>query len=108
MKTLTKFELEDGTIIYVEDDSTQGPNNITPGVRGGEISPKIKQKFEGEIEKVKPVSEKLISELSELSKKPSEIEVEFGFKLSGSVGFVLTSGEAEANFKVKLVWKQKQ
>ncbi len=107
MKALTRFELGDGTIIYVEDDSIQGLTNVTPVVRGGEIPPKIKQKFEGEIEKVKPVSEKLISELSGLSKKPSEIEVEFGFKLSGSVGFVITSGEAEANFKVKLVWKQK-
>ena len=40
--------------------------------------------------------------------KPGEVEIEFGIELGGEMGIPLvTRGEAKANFKVTLKWKDK-
>jgi hypothetical protein len=37
---------------------------------------------------------------------PSEVKVEFGAKISGEVGLIVSSSQAEANFKISIVWKK--
>ena len=36
---------------------------------------------------------------------PSEVSVEIGLKLSGSVGFIITKAGAETEMKVSLTWE---
>src|SRR5271170_477349 len=35
---------------------------------------------------------------------PSEVSVEFGAKVGGEVGLIISKGNAEANFKIKVTW----
>lgn len=38
--------------------------------------------------------------------QPGEVEIEFGVEVGGSMGIpLITSGQAKANFKIKLKWK---
>lgn len=36
---------------------------------------------------------------------PSEVTVEFGVKVGADVGLIVSSSQAEANFKIKVTWK---
>jgi hypothetical protein len=36
---------------------------------------------------------------------PSEVTVEFGAKIGGEVGLIVSKSQAEANFKIKITWK---
>ena len=53
---------------------------------------------------VKPLVGSVYNSLQELN-SPTEIELEFGIKLAAKTGIIVTSAESEANFRVKLAWK---
>jgi hypothetical protein len=61
--------------------------------------------LEAEFESVAAVAESVLNSLKAL--RPGEVEIEFGVELGGEMGIPLvTKGEAKANFKVTLKWKE--
>src|SRR5438445_13012565 len=55
--------------------------------------------------RVRPAADSLMNTLQGLAIVPEEATVEFGIKLSGTVGAVIASTGVEANFIVTLKWQ---
>lgn len=104
MKRLVEFPLENGGTVLVEvAEPEQG--GLVPASRGRDVVVKAQQTLQQALGKLQPTAEAIISQLKGLSEQPSEIEVEFGLKLSAEAGAVLAAAGAEANYNIKLVWK---
>ena len=108
MKHLVKFEMEDGSTIFVEVDEAETGGTTRAARRPGEIAEEAKETFEQALNKIRPATEKVISTLRGLAHKPDEIEMEFGFSLNAVVGAVIASASTEANYKVTLRWTSKE
>jgi len=54
------------------------------------------------VEVIRPLVEKIISPLMTLEKKPSKVDLEFGFRFGGDAQVVLTQNQAESLVKVRL------
>jgi hypothetical protein len=106
MKRIVEYELEDGGSILVEVDVPEG-GGFERVSRGDEIT-KASVSFDQAINQVKPVAQKVIGKLREITDPPDEIVMQFGLKLGAKAGMVLASADAEANYSVTLTWKREQ
>lgn len=108
MKRLIEFHLEDGTTIMAEVDELNVEGGVVPvSTKLGEVE-KAETTFEAAVSKIRPVAESVITTLCDIPKRPDEIELEFGLKLNGKTGIYIASVGTEANFQVRLTWKQKK
>ena len=106
MKRLIEFPLEDGSTIMVEVDESKVEGGVVPvSTKPGEVE-KAQNTFEAAVSKIRPVAESVITTLHDIPKRPDEIELEFGLKLNGKTGIYIASVGTEANFQVRLTWKQ--
>lgn len=109
MKQLVEFALAGGDVILVEVDA---PASARPQMRGlanpQAIVEKAKISFDQALDKLKPAASAIISKLRELAESPDEISVEFGIKLNAAAGAVIASAGVEANYTVRLLWKQRR
>jgi hypothetical protein len=103
MKRIIEYELEDGGSILVEVDVPEG-GGFERVNRRDEIT-KASISFDKALEQVRPVAQKVISKLRDITDPPDEIVLEFGLKLGAQAGMVLASADAEANYTVTLTWK---
>jgi len=109
MKKLAEFALADGSTILAEVDSELVPTTVSGAtLRGatGEVVERAAISFDDAILKVRSAAEAIITRLRDIAEPPDTIEVEFGLKLSSSVGAIIASGSGEAHFDVKLSWKR--
>jgi hypothetical protein len=58
------------------------------------------------IDKIRPAADQLLGVLKGLQSQPRSVEVEFGVKLTGSLGAIIATAAGEGNFKIKLVWNR--
>jgi len=102
---IIEYPLQDGTSVLIEvaDDGQQG--NWRDASTETVLS-RANDTLESAIERVKPAAQAIISRLSTLSERPTEIELEFGIKFSAQAGAIIASGSVEANYVVKLKWTQ--
>jgi hypothetical protein len=105
MKHLVEFALEDGSTITAEVDEPEFKKAVTRGALPLQVIDQAGQTFEAALEKIKPAATVIIAKLRDIVDAPSEIEVEFGLKLSAEAGALIASAATEANFKVTLSWK---
>ena len=93
-------KIDENTTVYFEldDDSIEEYRRVS---LSGEAA---QQEFKKALEHIKPATDELLSTLTNLIERPKEISVEFGIKVSGSLGAIIAKSSAEANFKVALKW----
>lgn len=106
MSQILEFDIEGGGSIFVEatDERAKG---WAPASKGGaRVLGKTAESFEKALSAIKPVADTLLRTLKNLAERPEEFEVEFGFKIDGTLGAVLASSTAGAHCHVKLVWKK--
>ena len=109
MKELVAFTLPGGSTILVEVEEPEAVGGITRASRKpGEVFIEAKESFEQALEKMRTSAELVVTKLRDLSVKPDEMEMEFGFNLSAQFGAVIASATAEANYKVTLRWTKKE
>ncbi len=94
--------LSDGITIMVEVDEPKG-RGLRPISRDDED--KVARKFSDYLPSVQSIASSIIDTLQALPHKPETIAVEFGLKISGEAGIILTKGSTEANLKLSLTWK---
>ena len=109
MKRFVAFKLNDGSTIVVEVDE---PETVGGAVRAAR-SPKdlldeAKHSFDEALQKIQVATESAITSLRNLSQKPDEITMEFGFNFSAEFGAIIAKASADANYKVTLNWKRKE
>ncbi len=102
-KNLVQFELEDGSPVLIEVEEPTAKSSqkvsITPqGIAQAQV------RFAEAIAQIRPAAEVVLDAFRQMN-HPSEVNLEFGIKLSGKLGAIFTAVESEATFKVVLKWK---
>ena len=104
MKRLIEFPLGDGSTVLVEVDEPP-IDGVERVARPGEVI-RAETPFSTALSKLRPVAESIFAQLQGMRNQPDEVGVEFAFKLSGKMDFIIASAETEGNFKVSLTWKR--
>lgn len=105
MKRIVEFPLESGDSIFVEVEDPV-PIDDCIGLRD-EIVQKAQQTFESALEKIKPLTNAIMTKVRSLNEPADEVEVKFGIKMSAELGAVIASGNGEVNYEITLKWQRK-
>ena len=110
MATL-KFELADGTTVYVEatEAHKNSPGFIPSNRSEDDSANKPAVSFEAQIDSIQKVSAVMMKKFREgFSEQPSDIDISFGLKASTEVnGFVISKSGPESSFAVSLHWRER-
>ena len=104
MRRLVKFPLADGNFIVVEVDEPETSGTVRAS-RSDDMIDEAKQTSDQSLNTIRTSTESVINKLQSLTHRPDEIEMEFGFNMSGEFGAVIAKVTAEANYKVTLRWQ---
>jgi hypothetical protein len=112
MKRLVEFKLtnnpSDESTIVVEINEPEPEGGVTRASRGpGQMLDVARDTFETGLEKIHRATESAIAKLRNLSEKPDEVTMEFGFNLNAEFGAIIASAGVEANYKVTISWSKK-
>ena len=102
MKHLVEFPLEEGGSIVVEIDEPETGGTVRAG-REDKIE-QARETFEDALNKVLPATKTVVEKVRAMASKPDEIEVTFGVNLNTTVGAVIASATAAANFGMTVRW----
>lgn len=105
-----KFQLEDGTVVYIESgDSPKGSSGLIPGMRG-DAADQAALSFEKSVTAVRKMAATMINSMREgFIEQPEEVQINFGLKASGELGsLVVARGGMEANYNVSLRWRSEK
>lgn len=100
MAEFVAVPLEMGGVIVVEMDQDQA--GVVKAGRAGQIVGKATQTLEAALDSVVPAAQSILAKLRQAH--PHDITVEFGLKLTGEAGAVITRTTGECNLKVTLHW----
>lgn len=103
-REVAKFQTGTGVEFLAE---TVEPDFGTLQFVSARRDPETAINFTSALDRVKPVAETLIEKLRDLAVHPDAVEIQFGIKLSGSVGALIASTGTEANFQIKMTWNRK-
>jgi hypothetical protein len=107
MATYIKFELEDGTAVYMETtDVAKGSSGLLPSTRGTTEQASIS--FEKSVDAVRKMAVAMLNNLREgFTEQPEEVQINFGLKGSAELGnLVVARSGMESNYNVMLRWRK--
>ncbi len=111
MASYVKFELDDGTIVYVEStDSPRGSSGLIPPGRNAEqAADQAAISFDKSVQTIRKMATSLMQNLQTgFEEQPEEVGINFGLKTSNDLGaLIVARGGMEANFNVSLRWRHK-
>lgn len=102
MKRIIEFPLEAGGVVRVEtDEPATGP--VTRGLPT-ETMERASETFENALGSVRAAASAVLTRMQELPQRPDMLEVQFGVRLTGKIGAVLSAVSGEAHFVVRVTW----
>ncbi len=108
--TLVKFELEDGSFMYIEVDKKLSASQSKvedledlAGI-GDEVIQKASQSLEKSLSGIKAIGDAVINKVKSFNEPADEVEVKFGIKMSADLGAVIAKGSGEVNYEITLKW----
>lgn len=99
-----EYILENGENVIFETRIESG--DVFEDVDFGDTVSKVGKSIKDVVSKIRPIMKEVVEGILDEKNCPDELEVEFGVALSASMGAIITSSQAEANFKVKTLWKK--
>lgn len=102
MSYLIKIPTSDGTAILAEVEESE--LGAAPAGRPGEVVATATEKLEDAIRKIKPTIAAVFEELRDYTTGASEVELQFGLKMTAQSGVIFASTGVEGHFHVKLKW----
>ena len=104
MPNLIEVPLEKGGSILIEVDApTSG--EVLRGKAATQVIEQVSQTLEKALSHVRSTADVVIAQLRSIPQTPDEVSVEFGIRFGAKGTVYIAGGEAEANFKVALKWK---
>ncbi|MDY7088267.1 MAG: CU044_2847 family protein [Actinomycetota bacterium] len=106
MAHLLEFPVGEGVdaVVTFEVDPGELPDELVLAANAeSPVAGRVRISFEEALQQLKPSLQRVGALVRELA--PSEASVEFGLKMGGETGVIVAKGNAEANFKLALVWK---
>ena len=110
MASYLKFELKDGTIVYLETiEAPKGGSGLIPASRG-EATEKANLPFEASFNSIRKMAAVMLQDLREgFAQEPEEVTINFGLKASAELGnLVVARGGMDANYGVTLRWRNEK
>jgi hypothetical protein len=107
MASYLKFELEDGTFVYLEAaEAPKSSSGLIPASRGDNTAETTPPSFEKSIDSLRKMAAVMVSSLREgFTIEPDEVSISFGVKASAELGNLLIArGGMDANYNVSLRW----
>lgn len=105
MSQLIEVPLAGGGTILIEAEAAPSSETMR-GFAAKKALEQVEQTFEAALENVKATANAVITKLRDIQQAPEEVTVEFGIKFGAKGNVYIAGGEAEANFKVAIKWKQ--
>ena len=104
MEWLVGLPVEAGSekMLVVEVDRSEISEDLVLASEQGKMTARAQVTLEEALARLKPSLHKVVDLFKELS--PEQTVVEFGLKLGGETGAIITKGTADANFKVTMSW----
>jgi hypothetical protein len=95
-----------GDVIVAEVAKLPDDTGTEPAALPDQVARKAAETFEAAVAKAKPIAQAVIATMTDVAEGVTEVQVEFGLKLSAEAGVILTSGGVEANFTVSVKWER--
>jgi len=100
---VVSYDLEDGHVeIEVQGEV---PHGIERASIGGRTVERAQVAFAEAVAVARDVADTLHASFARAASRPDEVELEFGLKLSGSSGVVVSAASIEASLRVKCTWR---
>jgi Trypsin-co-occurring domain 1 len=103
MAELVQFELSDGGMVFAEVAADE-PGMRRAGRTADEMWVKAATNLDQGLDGVRSAANATLSKLQNLARKPDEIELEFGVRLTAAAGAVIANTSAEGHLQVRLAW----
>lgn len=108
MNDYIEIDISGDTKLFIQTNSAEKNGTGTRKMRdvsykNNKILKATKAQFEQSLDAVKYVGQSLSEKFKDL--QPDNVEIEFGITLSAEANVIISSISTEANFKVKLTWK---
>ena len=88
------------TLLFeIERPASLGPSAVSIRRDDGTID------LDAALSGVRQAAAQVLDAVRSIAVQPDSCEIQFGVKLSGSVGAIIAKAATEANFTIKLVWK---
>jgi hypothetical protein len=101
-ETIVAAKLNDGGTLLFEVErppASLGPSAVTIRRDDGTID------LDAALVGVRQAAAQVLDAVRSIAVQPDSCEIQFGVKLSGTVGAIIAKASTEANFTIKLVWK---
>lgn len=105
---MTEFQVQDEEdVILVEFDDESGLHSVSNDPH--EFIEKSKEAIERSMKTVQRMAKKAVKTIQAIpvSERPSNVEFQFGIKMSGEAGAVISKVGAEAAIIVTMTWEHK-
>jgi len=103
MSRVLIFEDNGSTIeVITNDDEPLGAERVSVG---GKVVEAAKITFDEAVSSARQVAEAVWRTFNAPIQRPNELELEFGLKITGSAGAVVSSASAEATLHIRCMWK---
>jgi hypothetical protein len=108
MANYLKFELDDGTFVYIETtDTPKGSSGLIPAGKGAEHADATLS-FDKSIGAVGKMAVAMLDQFRKgFADQPEEVAINFSLKASGELGNLIVSrGGSEANYGISIRWRK--
>ena len=103
MEKIVEYEI-DGQKVFIEGNLPDSGSTFVSDGNNTVIT--ATNSFGQAMEPVMTFAKDVITRISNINiRRPAEIELEFGIKLSGAVNFWVITGNGEGTINLKLTWK---
>lgn len=103
MAELARFELAEGGDVVIEVDTAPATSRVS---RRDDLVLEAKHSFERALGAVRDAASAALGQFQAMTRKPDEIEIKFGVKLSAEAGAVIAKTGVDGQLEVKLTWKR--
>ena len=104
MARYTDFDLPSGAVLRVQSSLPPPPGEGGIAEASG-ATEKMREAWADGAALVREVAAGLVAQLREATARAEQVTVEFGVNISGKTGIILVEGNAAANLKVTITWK---
>jgi hypothetical protein len=109
-KRIVAVPLDDGQIVFAEVEESDLPAEEDPLAPIADVEQLVND-ASGTVRSalnavIVPTTQTIFHEISGAAYVPDGVELEFGLKLTGKLGAVFASTEAEGHVQVKLTWNR--
>ena len=101
------LEFSDGIVVEIDNSNAMGAEREAGGIPGNGIT-ELEKSFSDACDDIKKIIDSVSKKISEIEKKPDQIELSLGIKISSDTGLIIAKVGAEGSLGVKLTWKKEK